>query len=286
MTLAHVNTLIAVVAAVVIVIVVIPGAPQTKDDARTTGFSLGMRQVGGNHRECVTRARVCMYVCVLGREAGGGGVLLCVSVCLLRVAHLDQSSYSPCILAVPLRQDQIVVRRPFESLASHIDRSRDPPRGALVSAANSTGVRILPHREFFHFFFFSSPPSCALTRFRVLLVQRIAHGMRHSYFSDLANLRQMDATWPAKSRRLASVTTALAAPLLVIRSYVITLVLLVIDALTSCRSRDNFARGAGEMRHLLARIAPGRCGSGDERRRLYIKIAFKVGKATIPISSV
>lgn len=140
--------------------------------------------------------------------------------------------------------------------------------------------------SFFIFFFFSSPPSCALTRFRVLLVQRIAHGMRHSYFSDLANLRQMDATWPAKSRRLASVTTALAAPLLVIRSYVITLVLLVIDALTSCRSRDNFARGAGEMRHLLARIAPGRCGSGDERRRLYIKIAFKVGKATIPISSV
>lgn len=145
----------------------------------------------------------------------GASVRFCVSLARGPLGSIKLLALYP--RGIPLRQDQIVVRRPLVARLAHRPKSRSA-EGRARFRRKFDRVRILPHREFFHFFFPTLMRTHTFSR-----VTRTAHRtrMRHSYFSDLANLRQMDATWPA-SRRLASVTTALAAPLLVIRSYVIT----------------------------------------------------------------
>lgn len=136
----------------------------------------------------------------------------------------------------------------------------------LAFAANSTGCEFYSAASFF-----------ILICTHVSRITSASARMRHSYSSTWRIMRQIDARGTridiSESRERHDCARR---TLLVIRSYVITLVLLVIDALMSCRSRDNLREARGSSAFPRARIALGRCGSGDERRRLYIKIAFKV----------
>lgn len=187
--------------------------------------------------------------------------VLCAYVCVyafcVRPTWINQVTR----LAIPLRvrsnrRSTTVCRSP------HIDRSRDPPGEALVHRKFDQGPNFTAAK------FFSSLSRACTCRSDATFV-----------LLDLANVRQIDVSAVSRASRLRVRRTLTRYPIVCYYSCITRYRRAhVVPFARSINSRETASltqRGSGD---LLARIVLGRCESGDERRRLYIKIAFKVGR--------